>query len=102
MAFVMAVNITSGFTFGPLLAATQSVVPPHMRASASAIVGFTASLLGVGAGPFLVGVLSEWFQRSMSEADALQLALAIVICATLVALIHYGLLVKRFPNDRIS
>ena len=102
MAFVMAVNITGGFTFGPLLAATQSVVPPQMRASASAFVGFAASIVGVGGGPFLVGVLSERFQESMTEAQALQSALAITICATLVVLIHFVMLVKHFPEDRVS
>ncbi len=102
MALIMTVNIIVGTGYGPTLAATQSVVPPHMRASASAFVGFMASLIGVGGGPFVVGALSEWFQQTRSEADALQLALAIVICSTLFSLVHSAFLVKRFPRDRLT
>ena len=117
MAFVMLVNITGGLGFGPLLTAIQSVVSPSMRASASAFVGFISSVIGVGGGPFLVGLLSDWFSDPpplvrvaldwlgiprMESVPALQWALAVAVAFTLWALLHYAVLLKSFPQDRIS
>lgn len=116
MLFVMLVNITGGLSFGPLITAVQSVVTPNMRASASAFVGFTSSVIGVGGGPFLVGLLSDWFSDPpalaravldglgiprMESVPALQWALAVAVAFTLWALLHYAVLVKIFSRDRI-
>ena len=97
----MLVNILGGVAFGPLLTATQTVVLPNMRASASAFVGFTSSVIGVGGGPFLVGVLSDYFAPTHGPAVGLQYALAIAVAVTLWGLFHYFFLIKSYPQDRL-
>jgi MFS family permease len=44
---------------GPLFAATQTLVPPHMRAMAMALIYFFCNLIGMGLGPLAVGALSD-------------------------------------------
>lgn len=44
---------------GPLFAATQTLVPPRMRAMSIAIVLFFSNLIGLGLGPLIVGMLSD-------------------------------------------
>lgn len=54
-------------------AAMQELAPPRMRAMASAVMLLCLTLIGIGIGPVLVGVLSdafaaEWGQRSIARA----------------------------------
>jgi len=102
LGLIMAVNILGGVSFGPLLTATQTVVLPNMRASASAFVGFTSSVIGVGGGPLLVGILSDYFAPTYGSAVGLQYALAIAVAVTLWGVVHYFLLIKAYPNDRLA
>jgi MFS family permease len=44
---------------GPVLAALQQLVPPSMRATASALFLFINNLIGIGLGSTLIGVLSD-------------------------------------------
>jgi len=101
LLLIMVVNIVGGVSFGPLLTATQTVVAPNMRASASAFVGFVASVIGVGGGPFIVGILSDHFAPQVGSATALQWSLGIVVAATLYSLVHNVLLIRRYKEDRL-
>jgi MFS family permease len=44
---------------GPVIAAVQHLVRPHMRATASAIFLFINNLIGIGLGTFAIGALSD-------------------------------------------
>ena len=44
---------------GPLFATLQTLVPPHMRATAIALVFLFANLIGMGIGPLMTGMLSD-------------------------------------------
>jgi hypothetical protein len=56
--------------FGPLLGMIQNLAPPRMRASASAIAGLAFAIVGVGLGPTLLGVASDFFAaRAFAPAD---------------------------------
>jgi hypothetical protein len=45
--------------FGPILTAVQHLVPPTMRATASAIFLFIINLIGLGLGTPLIGLVSD-------------------------------------------
>lgn len=61
---------------GPLFAATQTLVPPRMRATAIAIMFFFANLIGMGLGPLAVGTLSD-AMRPVLHDESLRYALLI-------------------------
>ncbi len=45
---------------GPSGAIVQDLVPPAMRATASAVFIFILTIIGMGAGPQTVGILNDW------------------------------------------
>ncbi len=59
---------------GPVLSAIQHVVPPNMRATASAIFLFVINLIGIGAGTVFIGLLSDYFRIHYGE-DSLRYAI---------------------------
>jgi MFS family permease len=56
---------------GPVIAAVQHIVPPNMRATASASFLFINNLIGIGFGIFFLGFMSDAMTEAHGE-DALQ------------------------------
>lgn len=59
---------------GPLYGAVQSIVPPEMRAISIAILTMFASLIGLGLGPLVIGVISDAL-RPVFGQESLRFAL---------------------------
>lgn len=72
-------GIVSALWMGSVHSTQQSIVPPHMRATATAILLFILNLVGVGFGPVAVGMLSDWFARGagFGEAEGIRWALTV-------------------------
>ncbi len=61
--FVLLVPTALGLAWlGPVISAIQHLVPPNMRATASAIFLFINNLIGIGLGTFFIGMLSDTLQ----------------------------------------
>lgn len=58
----------------PMYSVNQSLAKLHMRATASAILLFILNMIGAGAGPFIVGALSDYFTQ-IHGADGMRYAL---------------------------
>jgi MFS family permease len=56
---------------GPVIAAVQHIVPPNMRATASASFLFINNLIGIGFGIFFLGFMSDRMKAAHGD-DALQ------------------------------
>ena len=52
-------NIVTTLWLGPTIAVIQDVVPPSMRAMASAVFLFIVTIIGLGAGPQVIGILND-------------------------------------------
>jgi predicted MFS family arabinose efflux permease len=52
---------------GPVLAAFQGIVPPNMRATASAVFLLINNLIGIGLGDFLIGLMSEQLRAAYGD-----------------------------------
>lgn len=61
---------------GPLYAMTQTLVPPRMRATATALILLFANLIGLGLGPLAVGVASDALRPFFGQ-ESLRYALLI-------------------------
>lgn len=57
--FLLLANISTDMKNGPNVAAAQNLAPPHMRATASAILMVAVICLGSGIGPIILGVISD-------------------------------------------
>jgi len=73
---------------GPTFAMIQGLATVRMRAIASAILLFVISLIGLGLGPFGVGVLSDYLKPEFGE-ESLRIALMFVFLFNIWAGIHY-------------
>lgn len=80
---------TNSLWYGPVYAAIQGLVAPHTRATAVAVMFFILNLIGLGLGPTVVGVLSDFFaalQYGAANPAAFEAAcpagLADAACAT--------------------
>jgi predicted MFS family arabinose efflux permease len=73
--FAMLVPTALGLVWlGPVLSAIQHVVPPNMRATASAFFLFINNLIGIGVGTAAIGMLSDHFQAQYGD-DSLRYAI---------------------------
>ncbi len=95
------VNFVGSIGFGPIVAAFQSVVPAGMRASATAIYGLVTSLLGAGAAPFVIGLLSDYLGNGAQDAAALQKAISIAVIVGLGTPIFLWFAKRTFKEDLI-
>lgn len=69
-----------GLSYGPLYAVLQSVVQPRTRATATAIFLFMTNLVGLGIGPLLVGLMSDYFAEGLGLGAAEGIRWAQVTC----------------------
>ncbi|WP_332769249.1 spinster family MFS transporter [Phenylobacterium sp.] len=77
---LMALNGFMGtLWFGPVYGTAQSVVPPHMRATAAAVLLFIVNLLGFGLGPITVGATSDIFNYGFGLGPAEGVRWALVV-----------------------
>ncbi len=74
--------------FGPSYAVCQALAGAQMRAFAASILLFVQTLVGLGLGPYLVGVLSDYLLPALG-VSALRYALVVVGLVNLWSVYHY-------------
>lgn len=87
---LVLVSILGGMYLGPSFAMTQGLVTLRMRAVASAILLFVLNIIGMGLGPFIVGVISDLLEPAVgNNADSLRYALCFAVLVNVWAALHY-------------
>jgi MFS family permease len=102
---LLAVNaFLATLWYGPVYGTAQSVVPPHMRATAAAILLFIINLIGLGLGPLLVGILSDVFAgpMGMGSAEGVRWALITAGSLGLVSGVLFWLARKTIREELVS
>ncbi len=86
--------------YGPTYACTQSLFPPDVRATATSLMLFAQNLIGLGLGPTVFGMLSDWLKPSVGDASVQ----AVLIWASWFALVPAALflLASRFLEDELK
>jgi len=87
-----------GFYLAPTFALVQSLVSLRMRALASSIVLFLLNIIGMGFGPQLVGVLSDWFADDYGK-ESLRMALMILSFLNIWCAYHYFTAARTLKED---
>jgi MFS family permease len=90
--------------YGPVYGTGQSVVPNHMRATASAILLFVVNLVGLGLGPLAVGLLSDYFNNGlgMGSGQGIRWALIVSSAFGLISFACFWLARKTIREDYVS
>jgi MFS family permease len=86
---------------GPLTTAVQHLVPPHMRATASASFLLINNLIGLGLGSFVMGILSDGMTELYGD-EALRYATVACLGFYIVAAALVLLAVKPLRRDWIE
>ncbi len=110
VAFYMVTDVTSaiyilvilsffgGFYLSSSFAMTQSLLPPARRALGAAILLFCINILGLGLGPMLVGILSDFFSATHG-VDGLRYALVAVCTLNIWGSLHYYIAARTLHDD---
>jgi len=69
LAVLFPTSILNSLYLGPSIAICQTMVAPHMRAVASAVMFFVLNMIGLGLGPLVVGVLSDTYASFLGEEN---------------------------------
>lgn len=91
-------SLIAGVATGPIMALIQVVARQRERAVAAAMVMFAASLLGVGAGPVVVGYLSDAFANAGAQ-NSLRSALLVASVFPIWACLHLILAGRTLQKD---
>ncbi|MEG3181800.1 spinster family MFS transporter [Sphingomonas sp. LT1P40] len=86
---------------GPVITAVQHLVPPHMRATASASFLLINNLIGLGAGSWVMGAMSDAMTGSYGN-DALRYAATFALGFYLIATVLMLLAVKPLRKDWVG
>jgi len=87
-SFVIMLILGSCF-FGPSFAMSQGLAPVRMRAVATSLVLFIQTLVGLGLGPVIVGMISDHLKPSIGDAQGLRYGLVSVGVVNIWAAFHY-------------
>lgn len=81
--FVM--NFAGAIYLGPSIAVAHNLVSAKMRAMASAILFFILNLIGLGFGPLVIGLLSDYLSPTYG-VEALRYAMTISLITTVISM----------------
>lgn len=84
LAFFIGTFGLAGAYLAPSIAAAHTMVPPRLRASASAVILLGINLIGLGIGPVIVGFLSQHWAAAGPES--LRWAMLAVVPSELIAI----------------
>ena len=102
MLGVLVLNyFLSALYLGPAIAVTHNLVSAKMRAFASAVLFFVLNTIGLGFGPLVIGMLSDWLEPTYGT-DALRWAFT---CTIFTGIIAAGLLYmasKYYSRDLLA
>jgi MFS family permease len=83
---------------GPIIAAVQHIVPPNMRATASASFLFINNLVGIGFGTWFLGYMSDEMKSSYGE-ESLRYSILFTLGFYLLSSLLYFLASRRLKRD---
>ena len=86
---------------GPVIAAVQHIVPPNMRATASASFLFINNLIGIGFGIFFLGFMSDRMTAAYG-ADSLKYSILFGLVFYLLSAAIYFLASRRLAKDWVG
>jgi len=98
LATLVFVNIATTLYLGPSIAMSHALVPPAMRAVASAVLFFVLNIIGLGLGPLLTGVLSDLLRETFGD-QSLRYAMVVTATVGFAAMLMFYLGARHLPAD---
>lgn len=104
LAIVLAIPgaILGPMYLGPTFAMTQTLVPPAMRSTASALLLFVLNLIGLGLGPVFAGFLSDTLRPEYGEESIRYSLLILAVAGNVWSALHYYLASRTLREDLVA
>ena len=83
----------------PVGAVTQALAPLRTRGMISAVLNSLLTLFGLGVGPLLAGLVSDWLSASGGDGGGLRTALTWTSGLYLWSAIHFALAARTLPQE---
>lgn len=99
LSFFIIPAVFSNFYLATTFAQTQNLVPLRMRAVASALILFVLNSIGLGFGPLLAGVLSDYLAAGYGSESMRYSLLIIGAVIGPWAAFHYFMAGKHIEHD---
>jgi MFS family permease len=99
LVFFVVPAIFSNVYLATTFAQTQSLVPLRMRAVASALILFLINIVGLGLGPLLAGILSDYLSDSYGRESLRYSLLIIGAVLTPWTALHYFMASRYIEQD---
>lgn len=103
LAFLLIPTIVFNIWIAPMFTLSQSLVPVGVRATSSAVLSFVVNLIGLCAGPLVIGVVSDFSNRMAHDsATGLRWAMMTMVIANIWSSVHYFLAMRTVRDDIVS
>jgi MFS family permease len=99
MYFAVPSSLLGAMYLGPTFAMAQGLAKVHMRALVSALLLFVINLIGLGLGPWAVGLLSENLKPAYGIESVRYALLWVVLIGAAWSTIHYALAARTLRED---
>lgn len=109
---MMFISLVFGVMYlGPTYATMQRLVGARERALGSALLLLIVNLIGLGLGPWLVGVVSDVMNDRLllagaavdfAKAEGLRWSLVIMVCINVWSFLHYILAARTMERDSVA
>ncbi len=101
-AALMAGSVIGGLLYvAPTFGLAQSIAPVWARATASALLLLSVSVLGQSCGPLLTGVISDWLRPAYGE-EGLRMALFIAPVLQLWSAVHFWIAGTKLRGIKLT
>lgn len=90
----------SALYLGPAIAVTHNLVSAKMRAFSSAVLFFVLNTIGLGFGPLVIGMLSDWLEPTYG-VDALRWAFTCTFLTGVIAAILLFMAGRYYKDEMI-
>jgi MFS family permease len=101
---IFVTNLLGTLWYGPFYSVAQSVVAPHSRATAAALLLLILNLIGLGLGPPFAGALSDYLAgaQHMGPAEGLRWALIISVGFNAISIVLLVIARRTVRRDVVS
>jgi MFS family permease len=101
LACLAVCNFLYSTYLGPAIAVSHTLVPASMRAMASAILFLVINLIGLGFGPLVVGMISDWLTPALGK-ESLRWAMSCIALVSVASTSIFFVASKKMNVDYLN
>lgn len=98
MGLTLATTLLAGIWVAPMYAVVQSLAGPQLRALAAAVASVITSVIGLSAGPYVAGLMSDLLAPRYGTRS-LGISLCLLNATYVIGIVHFLLAIRTVKAD---